>query len=99
PRARDRLVIAIQNHESRSASVQIARQRRAEAAETANDDMIVELAELRVHGADTKNLIELIERDELHQSAGDKDHAGAAKHDRDDGDTSQQRGRDRLNLA
>ena len=77
----------------------VARQGVADTAETANDDVIVKLAELRVHGAETKYLVELIERDELHQSAGEEDHAGAAKHDRDDGDTSQQRGVDRVDLA
>jgi len=91
--------VLFEDHERGTSGAQSVGQRFTDAAEPANDDVIVELVDLRVHAPVTEDLVKLTERDELHQRASDEDHAGAAEHDRSDGDASEQRGLDRVHLA
>ena len=87
------------NHELRFPFAQFLRQHHAQAAIAANDDMSIEVLDLLVHARRSKNLLQLVVRDELDERAGQIDHPGTADHDQDHRDCPQRRRVDRPNFA
>ncbi len=92
-------LVVFENDEPGAARAQRLRERRAEAAEAADDDVPLELVDLIVHALEPHDLVDLAEGDELHQRAGEEDDAGAAEHDQRDGDDVQRRRVDRADFA